>query len=110
MTGLSYVSIIADTQGFNKGTQSFIPEEHGVLSEFWSAGVLEMGCWSPWRRGGLGGGGRGGGKGSRNRIQGTIDSHRHTASHTHIRAHIRTHARTRIHAHMHKTGNVKEGV
>ena len=51
MTGLSYLSIIADTQGFNKGAQSFIPEEHGVLSEFWSAGVLEMGCWSPWRRG-----------------------------------------------------------
>ena len=44
MTGLSYVSIIADTQGFNKGGRSFIPEEHGGLGAFWSAGNLEMGA------------------------------------------------------------------
>lgn len=39
MTGLSYVSIIADTQGFNNGGSSLIPEEHGGsewIVEFWS--------------------------------------------------------------------------
>lgn len=43
MTGLSYVSIIADTRQFNKGAPSFIPEEHGGLGAFWSAGNLEDG-------------------------------------------------------------------
>ena len=43
MTGLSYVSIIADTQGFNNGGSSLIPAEHGGLGAFWSAGVLEWG-------------------------------------------------------------------
>lgn len=27
------------------------PQNTGVLSGLWSSGVLEMGCWSPWRRG-----------------------------------------------------------
>lgn len=44
MTGLSYVSIIADTRQFNKGAPSFIPHGGGVLSECWSAGNLEMGA------------------------------------------------------------------
>ena len=58
MTGLSYVSIIADTQGFNKGTRSLIPEEHGGLGAFWSAGNLEDGVLESLN-GGFGGKGKG---------------------------------------------------
>ena len=60
MTVKRYTYIIAGIRRFNKGARSFIPEEHGVLSEFWSAGNLEMGALESLEAGGLGGGGRGG--------------------------------------------------
>jgi len=54
MTVKRYTYIIAGIRRFNKGGRSSIPEEHGVLSEFWSAGVLEWGVWGEEEEGRVG--------------------------------------------------------
>jgi hypothetical protein len=43
MTVKRYTYIIAGIRRFNKGGRSSIPEEHGGLGAFWSAGNLEDG-------------------------------------------------------------------